>query len=92
MILLSRGAHEMGQAAVLDRRFHDRLWRITAASALMGLVLIGLTVAGVSYLGPGPLRFVALAVVIVAGIVSYGLFGVMMGAFRPGELRRAVRR
>ena len=92
VILLSRGAHEMGQAAVLDRRFHDRLWRITAASALMGLVLIGLTVTGVSYLGPGPLRFVALAVVIVAGIVSYGLFGVMVGAFRPGGLRMAVRR
>jgi putative peptidoglycan lipid II flippase len=88
---LWRGARHMGPAAQLDARMRDRLWRILLASAVMGAVLW----LGAWALGPlleSGARVLALAVLLLAGIVVYFGFGALIGAFRMSDLRSALRR
>ena len=42
--------------------------------------------------GAGSLRYLALAVLIAVGIVSYFGIGQLIGAFKLGEFKRAMRR
>ena len=84
--LLWRGSRGMGSPAQFDDRFKGRIWLIVAASLGMGIMLLGLSAA----LGtPSVLR---VAVLVVAGIVSYFGIGHLIGAFQLGEFRRALRR
>lgn len=89
---LARGARGFGDVARFDAQFHRRLWRIALASALMGAVLWG---AGV-LLGPLFLlaggRWLALLLLIAAGVLAYGVFGQLLGAFSFQEIRRQLRR
>ena len=89
---LMRGARAFGDVARFDSQFYRRLWRIVLASALMGVVLWG----GGVVLGPlfaiGGWRWLALLVLLVAGGLSYGAFGQMLGAFRLSEIRSTLRR
>ncbi|TNC51892.1 murein biosynthesis integral membrane protein MurJ [Rubellimicrobium rubrum] len=89
---LWRGARNMGDAARLDARLLSRLPRIGASAAVMGVVL-GL----VAWALDGPLhapglRYPALALLCVVGIVTYFGAGVGLGAFRLSDLRGALRR
>ncbi|KPQ05494.1 MAG: peptidoglycan lipid II flippase MurJ [Rhodobacteraceae bacterium HLUCCA12] len=88
---LWRGARPMGPAARLDARMRDRIWRIALASGFMGfcLWLAAMPLAPVLY-GPG--RSMGLAILILAGIVSYFGFGAAIGAFRLSDFRAAMRR
>jgi putative peptidoglycan lipid II flippase len=89
---LAWGARGMGDAARTDARFRGRLWRIVLASVLMSVVLAASMVLLNPFFGIPHLRYAALALLILLGVVTYGLFGQMLGAFRLGDFRRALRR
>jgi putative peptidoglycan lipid II flippase len=90
--LLWRGSRGMGKAATLDGKFRRRLPRMVAASALMG---VGLALA--AWWLEGPLadpswRYAALAALVGAGLLSYSVAGLALGAFSPRDLRGLSRR
>ncbi|MFN3971381.1 MAG: murein biosynthesis integral membrane protein MurJ [Gemmobacter sp.] len=89
---LWRGARGMGPEAAFDDRMRRRLPRIIAASLLMGAVLWGAALLLGPALGTPGWRYAALAALIAAGIVAYGAAGTALGAFRPADLRSALRR
>ncbi|MEM8539084.1 MAG: lipid II flippase MurJ, partial [Pseudomonadota bacterium] len=90
--LLWRGSRTMGDAAQFDARFKRRVWRIVAASLAMGVILITAALLLDGYLQTPTLRYAALLILIVIGIVSYFGIGQLLGAFRIAEFRRAIRR
>ncbi len=92
VVLLWRGSRDMGQASQIDDRFRFRIWRIVAASLAMGLVLWGMSVALSPYLSTPTLRYAVLGLMVAVGVVSYFAIGQLIGAFKLGEFRRALRR
>jgi len=90
--LLWRGSRRMGAAAEVDRRFMRRLGRIVLASVLMGVVLWAAARLLDPWLSEGGVRYAALGALIALGIVTYFALGHILGAFRLGEFRRAMRR
>jgi len=91
-LLLWFGAARMGPETRLDARFWARFWRIIAASWLMGAVLwMGVIVLGPMF-GAGALRYLALAILVTLGMVSYFAIGQMLGAFRLQDFKAAMRR
>ena len=92
VLLLWRGSRNMGEAAHFDARFKRRIWRIIAVSALMGVILWGLTLVIGPFLMVPTWRYLALAVLVAIGITAYFALGHALGAFRLGEFKRAMRR
>ena len=90
--LLMRGAGAFGEVARLDDRFRRRIWRIVLASALMGAIVWGAQVLLSPFLGMAGIRWLALLLMIGAGIGSYFGIGHLIGAFRLSEFRSAMRR
>ena len=86
------GARPMGDAARPDARFWNRLWRILAASAAMGVALWLLNGYLAEMLAERHARFLALAALCGGGIAVYFGVGAMIGAFRLGDLRSMLRR
>ena len=86
------GARDMGAAARFDVRFKARIGRIVLAAILMGVVLMGLEVLLKPLLGTATVRYVALLILVLGGIVSYFAIGQMLGAFRIAEFKAAMRR
>ncbi len=86
------GSRRMGPEAQADARLKDRLWRILLACAVMGAVLWGAALALDTALATPRLRYLALAGLCGAGIVSYFAAAFALGALRPSDLRRALRR
>ncbi|MGR3570343.1 murein biosynthesis integral membrane protein MurJ [Brevirhabdus sp.] len=90
--LLWRGSRGWGAAAQLDDRFRRRIWRIAAASVLMGLALWLAVLPVGPALSVPVVRYLVLAGLVVLGaVVFFGLSG-LLGAVRLSELRRALRR
>ncbi len=89
---LWRGARDMGLAARWDDRLRARVPRILAASAGMGLVLLGAEALMAEALATPTLRYLALTGLVAAGCVSYALLAGLLGAFRRSDLRAALRR
>jgi putative peptidoglycan lipid II flippase len=87
---LAVGARRYGTAAKFDARFHKRIWRILAASAVMGVALWAGNAMLQPFLGLPWWRGIALLVLIAIGMVSYFGFGQLIGAFRLSEFRGAV--
>ena len=92
MWLLWRGARKMGDAATLDDRFKARLWRIVAASAVMGAVLWAAAAAMTAPLATPTIRYLALGALVLIGLASYFAAGRALGAFTTADLRGAFRR
>ncbi|MDQ2067360.1 murein biosynthesis integral membrane protein MurJ [Xinfangfangia sp. CPCC 101601] len=89
---LWRGTRAMGAAARFDARFVQRVPRIVVASALMGVVLWGLSTWLAPQLAtPGP-RTAALGVIVLAGIVTYFGSAAAIGAMSMAELKASLRR
>jgi putative peptidoglycan lipid II flippase len=86
------GSRGMGPEAGFDARLRDRLWRILVAALIMGAVLWGLAMVMDTALATPRLRYLALAGLVAAGIVSYFAAAFALGALRPADLRRALRR
>ncbi|RMA43808.1 murein biosynthesis integral membrane protein MurJ [Rhodophyticola porphyridii] len=90
--LLSRGTRPMGEVARFDDRYRRRIWRISIASILMGVVLWGLALLLGPLLGTDGWRYGALAAMVLLGMLSYFLIGRALNAFHIAELRSALRR
>ncbi|MCR8550779.1 murein biosynthesis integral membrane protein MurJ [Salipiger sp. P9] len=90
--MLAIGGRAIGDTARFDDRFRRRIWRICAASLLMGAVLWGTYLLLAPFLGMSYWRYPALLLLLIAGLVSYGLAGQGLGAFRLAEFRDALRR
>jgi len=86
------GARSMGEAAQFDPRFWSRLWRILGASGGMGIALLLAETLLSPFLSGGAVRYLALLALVMVGIVSYFGIGQIIGAFKLGEFRRAMRR
>ena len=86
------GARGMGLAARFDDRLRSRIWRIVVAAVVMGAVLVGLSMAFATFLALDTIRYLALLVLIVAGMLAYFAAGFAIGAFRWIELKAAFRR
>ncbi|MDD9729269.1 murein biosynthesis integral membrane protein MurJ [Mameliella sp. AT18] len=89
---LARGAKAMGEVAHFDDRFRQRLWRIVAASLVMGAVLWGLNIVLTPWLALPYLRLAVLAGLIGMGILTYGVAGQALGAFRLAEIKAMFKR
>ncbi|WP_095589519.1 murein biosynthesis integral membrane protein MurJ [Actibacterium ureilyticum] len=92
VVQLWLGARGMGEAARFDDRFWHRLPRIAAASALMGGVLWGGHMLLAEWFVHGPQRYLALLILLLAGMVSYFGSGHVLGAFRLADFKNAMRR
>ncbi|MCT4554088.1 MAG: murein biosynthesis integral membrane protein MurJ [Pelagimonas sp.] len=92
VLFLARGARGLGSVARFDARFADRLWRICAASVVMGVALWGAHQVLTPWLALPWIRGLALTLLIAFGILVYGLAGQMLGAFRLSEIKGVVRR
>ncbi|MBL4628406.1 MAG: murein biosynthesis integral membrane protein MurJ [Roseicyclus sp.] len=90
--LLSRGRRKFGDVAQFDNRFRSRIWRIIAASIAMALVLVGGELLLGPFFGATSLRYVALALLVSLGLLSYFGFARLFGAFRIGDLKGAMGR
>lgn len=89
---LAHGARSMGEVARFDTRFRNRLWRICAASVVMGAALWGLNVLLAPWLAIPYLRFAVLLGLIVLGALVYGIAGQTLGAFRLSEVKAMFKR
>jgi len=89
---LARGARRMGEAAETDARFRRRLARTILASGLMGVILWmgNLSVFPIVEYAAGDA--LALATLVLVGLISYFGLGHLLGAFRLSEFTRALRR
>lgn len=89
---LAIGARRFGDAARFDARFHKRIWRIIAASVVMGIALMATNVALQPFIGLPWWRGLALLVLLSVGAGSFFGIGQLIGAFKVSEFRNAVRR
>jgi putative peptidoglycan lipid II flippase len=89
---LAIGARRYGQAAKFDARFHKRIWRIIAASLVMGVALWIGNVVLQPVLGMPWWRGLGLFALLSIGAVSYFGTGHVIGAFRLSEFKGAMRR
>ena len=89
---LWRGARKMGDAAKLDVRLLDRLPRIILACFAMLLVLAVIYQPLEEMITQPSWRYLALFALVFGGMISYGLTGLMFGAFRLNDLGRLLRR
>ena len=92
VVMLANGARTMGDAAKFDARFRKRIWRIVGASVAMGVILLlaGMILSPVFDMASW--RYLALLALIATGVISYFGIGQLIGAFRLGEFRSAMRR
>ncbi len=92
VVLLWLGSRDMGDAAQLDARLKHRAGRIVIASLVMGAVLLGTEALLGDWLYQRHIRFLALTLLVGAGIVSYFAVAQLIGATSLGEIRRSMRR
>jgi putative peptidoglycan lipid II flippase len=90
--LLRRGSGRYGDVARFDDRFRARIWRIVAASVIMGVVLWWAAAALGPWLALPWWRALVLAFLVLTGVFSYFAAGQLLGAFRLSELKAALRR
>jgi putative peptidoglycan lipid II flippase len=92
VLLLWRGSRQFGEAARMDSRLKRVVPRIVLASGLMGAALwLGAGLLAPQLETPG-LRYGALAVLVVGGMLVYGIATFLFGAVTPADLKRALRR
>ncbi|SHG70897.1 murein biosynthesis integral membrane protein MurJ [Marivita hallyeonensis] len=90
--MLGYGGRKLGDVARFDSQFRDRIWRVCLASCVMGGVLWITTLLLGPFFAVTGFRFLALAVLIGIGMVTYAVAGQLFGAFSMRELRGAFRR
>jgi putative peptidoglycan lipid II flippase len=90
--MLALGARRYGDAAKFDARFRKRIWRIIAASLIMGVTLWFFDLQLGAMLALSGWRGLGLLILIVIGAVAYFGSGQLVGAFRLSEFRSALRR
>ena len=89
---LALGARRYGETARFDAQLRKRIWRIVAASAVMGGVLAFADAVMVDLLTAAYWRVLGLVALIGIGAVSFFGAGQVLGAFKLSEFRAAMRR
>lgn len=92
LVLLWNGTRKMGDAAKLDERLRRVLPRVIIASILMGIVIWGLAWGMSDWFEAGKIRYAALGILILAGVVSYGGLIFALGAMTRADLKRFLKR
>ena len=92
VICLALGARRWGETARFDTRFRQRIWRIVAASLVMGVVLIAADALLETVLNTPWWRALGLLALIVIGAAAYVAAAQAFGALKLAELRAALRR
>ena len=92
VLCLAIGTRAMGDVARFDKQLKKRIWRICLASAGMGAILWSLTASISPFLGMDGWRYLALAILVSVGILSYFVLAHLSGAIRMSELKGAMRR
>ncbi len=92
VLLLGIGTRPMGDVARFDTQLRRRIWRICVASAGMGGILWSASASMSTFLGMAGWRYLALALLVTLGIVSYFAIAQVIGAIRLSELKSAMRR
>ena len=69
--LLARRARPMGDVARFDAGLRRRMWRVCAASAVMGVVLWLISAFGTPLFGLAGWRWLALLAMIAGGVATY---------------------
>lgn len=90
--LLARGARGFGLAARFDARFHQRIWRILIASAVMGAALWIANLLMQPLLAQHWWRGIGLLILMIIAALSYFGVGHLIGAFKLAEFKRALKR
>ncbi|UWR25986.1 murein biosynthesis integral membrane protein MurJ [Sulfitobacter sp. S223] len=90
--LLAIGARGFGKTARVDARFRTRIWRIIAASLVMGAALWFFNLQLSALLALPWWRGLGLFILLVLGAIAYFGSGQMMGAFKLSEFKAAMRR
>ena len=90
--LLHNGAQSYGDVVKFDDRLRNRIWRMVAASLVMGAVLWLAAILLSPYLALAWWRAVALLALVSIGTVSYFGAGQLFGAFHLSEFKAAMRR
>ncbi len=89
---LAIGARRYGDAAKFDDRFRKRIWRILAASVVMGVALVMGNAALEGVLNTPWWRGLGLLMLVGIGAVSFFGCGQLFGAFKLSEFKAAMRR
>ena len=92
VLCLALGTRPMGDVARFDAQLKLRIWRICAASAAMGTILWSASASMSTFLGMAGWRYLALAILIGIGMLSYFAIAHLTGAIRLSELKGAMRR
>ena len=92
VVLLMRGARDMGDVARFEARFHTRLWRICLAALLMGAALWGGAELLEPYLFTAGWRYLALAGLVVFGIILFFAIAQVIGAVKLSDFKRTLAR
>jgi len=92
VILLWRGSSKMGAAVSIDTRLKSRLPYILAASIGMGCVVWGVQYGLGNTFNIPTIRYGALAVLILSGMLSYAAFLKLFGAVSRKDIKGYIRR
>jgi len=92
VVLLWIGSLKFGEVARFDQRFITRGVRITAASAMMGIVVSGAFTLFEPWFFSNSWRYMALLLLVLLGALVYFVAALVIGALNLKELRSAVRR
>lgn len=92
VLCLFIGARQYGDAARFDDRFRRRIWRIVAASAVMGFALVIGNAAFEPLLITPWWRGLGLVLLITLGAVSFFTAAQLLGAVHLSEIKGALRR
>lgn len=92
VVLLWRGSRRMGNTVSADQRIKRVLPRIVIAAAAMGLVLWPLREFAISYFEDLGGRYMYLAFLVFVGAAIYFVLLTLLGAWRPGELLKVLKR
>lgn len=92
VVLLWRGTRPMGEVASFDARFRHRLPRLIGASLVMVAALVGTVSILDESLHSAGVRYIALAALVMVGIVSYFASAHLIGGMPLGEFRAAFRK
>lgn len=90
--LLAIGARGFGDTARVDARCRTRIWRILAASLVMGAVLWFFNIQLSTLLLVPWWRGLGLFILLAIGAVAYFGSGQLFGAFKLSEFKAAMRR
>ncbi len=92
VLLLWRGARQMGAASRPDSRLQRAIPGILVASLVMGACIFGLaSLTGEMFRQPG-IRYVALGFLVLVGMLVYGVMLLLLSVYSVSDVKKLLRR